>query len=244
MPVRLRIALAASLACVAGAAPRAHAAAGAPHGKLRVSLDTEVFSWTQARPSYAFMPPIRTTTLGFGAGRPTSIDGRPFPGGSVLALALGYGVHKHLVLGARFGMNLTHTFTRNPDPTDERNDDATTLFVGTVTPYLEILPRAEGRVLPFLLVRTGFTGTRSIVRDGVFWDRSGSIAPQVGAGAGVHAFVTRAVSIDAAVTFDYRWVFARARTGGGPDDPGVPLGWSRSGQSLILAATLGLSTWF
>jgi hypothetical protein len=140
-------------------------------------------------------------------------------------------------------MNLARSIERSDDATDGVNDDATTRFIGTFTPYLEILPIPEGRVLPFILVRTGITGGTTMIRDGDTWTRVGSILPLVGVGVGAHAFVTKVVSIDFGATFDYRWVYSRG-TIGGPGNPGQSAGWYRIGQSFTLAALLGLTTWF
>ncbi|WP_143141415.1 hypothetical protein [Nannocystis exedens] len=226
----------------------AEAASVGPRGKVRVGVETEVFSWTRATPyrlplSMTGSPPSRSHELGFGPGRPVSIDGRPAGGGSLLALGVGYGSHKHLLLGARFGMNLTHSFERNDDPSDDLNDDETTRFLGTLTPYLEILPISEGRVLPYILVRAGLTGATATSRYGDTWTRIGALLPLAGAGVGAHAFITPAISIDFGATFDYRWVYGVGRSGG-PGNPGSSSGWSRTGQSFTLAAVLGLSAWF
>lgn len=242
-----RLALTVSLTCALGAvASTAEAASVAPKGKVRVHLDTEVLSWTHGRPYYEpNQPPDpwnpRWNVIGFGAGRPVTIDGNPIGGASVIALGVGYGIHKHLILGARFGMNLSHSFDRNNDPNNNGNDDSTTSFVGTFTPYLEILPIAYGRILPYILLRTGFTGATLTQNDGPNWTRAGAMAPLVGVGFGAHAFVAQHFSIDFGLSFDYRWVHGISRRNG-PDAP-VPV-WGRTYQSFTLAATLGLSTWF
>jgi hypothetical protein len=242
-----RLALTVSLACALGAAAStAQAASVAPKGKVRIHLDTEVLSWTHGRPYYEpnqapdpWNP--RWNVIGFGAGRPVTIDGAPIGGASVIALGVGYGIHKHLILGARFGMNLSHSWSRNNDPNNNGNDDAQTHFVGTFTPYLEILPIAFGRVLPYILLRTGFTGATVTDIDGPNWVRRGAMAPLVGVGFGAHAFVSPHFSVDFGMTFDYRWVHGITRVGA-PNGP-VPV-WGRTAQSFTLAGTVGLSTWF
>lgn len=226
----------------------AHAAHVAPRGKVRVGIDTEFFSWTRATPYRIPLLmddpyPSRSHEIGFGPGRPVSIDGRPAGGGSLVALGVGYGIHRHLLLGARFGMNLAHSFERNDDPTEGINDDEVTRFLGTFTPFLEILPIPEGRVLPYIMVRAGLTGATATTRDGDAWTRISSLLPLAGAGVGAHAFVTQVISIDFGVTFDYRWVYGIGRHGGA-GNLGNSLGWSRTGQSFTLAAVLGLSAWF
>lgn len=237
-----------SVSCAAWSLPgTAEATSVAPRGKVRVHLDTEALSWTQARPYYEpgvvgdpFNP--RTNVIGFGAGRPVTVDGNPVGGASVIALGVGYGIHKHLILGARFGMNLGHSFDRNNDPNDE-NDESRTQFVGTFAPYLEILPIAEGPILPYILVRTGFSGGTLTNNDGPAFSRTGMMAPLLGVGFGAHAFVTKFFSIDFGLTFDYRWLHGITRV----QAPGIPTpapAWTRTGQSFTLAASLGLSTWF
>ncbi|MFY0531385.1 hypothetical protein [Nannocystis pusilla] len=246
-----RLALSVSLVCALGSiATTAEAARVAPKGKVRVHLDTEVLSWTHGRPYYdpgeAPNPANpRWNVIGFGAGRPVTIDGNPIGGASVIALGVGYGIHRHLILGARFGMNLSHSFDRNNNPNDGSNDDSVTAFVGTFTPYLEILPIPEGPVLPFILVRTGFTGATLTTNDGPNWGRSGAMAPLLGVGFGAHAFVTQYFSIDFGMTFDYRWVHGIGGRVGGPGVPPMPAPvWGRTAQSFTLAGTLGISTWF
>ena len=227
----------------------ANAAPSTTGGKIRVSVETEVFSWTRAAgPGGVSLSGLqsnatRSHEFGFGPGRPVSIDGRPAGGGSVIALGVGYGIHKNLILGGRLGMNLAHSFERADDPTEGVNDDSTTRFLGTFTPYLEILPIPEGRILPFILARTGLSGGTTKTRDGDTWTRVGSILPLVGVGVGAHAFITKIVSIDFGATFDYRWIYSRG-TIGGPGNPGQSGGWARIGHSFTLAAVLGLTTWF
>jgi len=246
-----RLALTVSLVCALGSiATTAEAAKVAPAGKVRVHLDTEVLSWTHGRP---YRDPgeapdpanPRSNVIGFGAGRPVTIDGNPIGGASVIALGVGYGIHRHLILGARFGMNLSHSFDRNNNPDDNGNDDSRTAFVGTFTPYLEILPIPEGPILPFILVRTGFTGATDTGNDGPNWVRRGAMAPLLGVGFGAHAFVTQYFSVDFGLTFDYRWFHGIARAGGPIVPPTTPPPvWNRTAQSFTLAATLGISTWF
>ncbi|MBZ5712595.1 hypothetical protein [Nannocystis pusilla] len=246
-----RLALTVSLVCALGSiANTAEAAKVAPAGKVRVHLDTEVLSWTHGRP---YLDPgqapnpanPRWNVIGFGAGRPVTIDGNPIGGASVIALGVGYGIHRHLILGARFGMNLSHSFDRNNNPDDGENDDSTTSFVGTFTPYIEFLPIAEGPILPFILLRTGFTGATVTANDGPNWFRTGAMAPLVGVGFGAHAFVNQYFSVDFGLTFDYRWVHGIGRAGGPIVPPNTPPPtWGRTAQSFTLAATLGLSTWF
>lgn len=233
---------------------RADAAARvAPAGKLRVHLDTEAFGWTQSRRYYEpgelrdpFNP--RTNVLGFGLGRPVTGDAVSASGGgvtvsySMIGLGIGYGIHRNLILGARFGFNASRLKDRTDDPMDP-NDDASTVFVGGFVPYLEILPIAEGTVLPYILLRTGFVGSTLALRDPDDFSRFSTMAPTVGVGGGAHAFLTPYFSLDFGLTFDYRWVHGRSRV-----DAGGPIvvqpEWVRVNQSFTLAATLGISTWF
>jgi hypothetical protein len=248
MTLARRLAVSVPLVCALWAlAPPAEAARVAPAGKLRLHLDTEVLSWTHGRRYYepGEMPePLnpRWNVIGFGPGRPVTADGHPLGGSSVIALGVGYGIHRHLILGARFGMNMTRHTDRNDDPMDGRNDRSDIDFVGTFTPYLEILPIPEGTVLPYILVRTGFTGGTVSFYDGPNLNRVGVMAPLVGVGFGAHAFITQFFSVDFGLTFDYRWVHSRGRT----ETPMgvVPVPWSRDSQAFTLAGTLGISTWF
>jgi hypothetical protein len=213
----------------------AHAARVAPHGKVRVHVDTEVFAFSNSRAIIQGIEPLRTNVIGVGVGRPVTLDGAL--GLSVIGLGVGYGVHRHLLLGARFGFNYNSVAVTS-GPTAK-------LFVGTLMPYLEILPVREGPLLPFILLRTGVTGGDRIQDDGETFQRNDAVAPLAGVGLGMHGFIGRHFSLDLALTFDYRWHFTASRQL--RFDPQIWLeqsGWQYSSRGFTLAATLGLSTWF
>lgn len=230
------------------------AARVAPAGKVRLHIDTEAFGWTQGRDFYEpgemkdpFNP--RYNLIGFGAGRPIAGDslGTDSAGSltlnySLIGIGVGYGIHRNLILGARLGFNANRIKDRNDNPMDP-NDDAATVLIGGFTPYLEILPIAEGTVLPYILVRGGFVGSTFALRGPDSFSRYSTMAPTMGIGGGAHAFLTPYFSLDFGLTFDYRWILSRARF----EVPGVPNvqpEWARASQSFTLAGTIGLSTWF
>lgn len=223
-----------SLAVLCTALP-AHAASVAPRGKVRVHVDTEVFAFSNTRAIIRGVEPLRTSVIGFGVGRPVSLDSAL--GLSALGLGVGYGVHRHLLLGARFGFNY-NSLSVSSGPTSR-------LFVGTFMPYLEILPLREGPLLPFILLRTGVTGGDRVQDDGETLQRNGAVAPLAGAGLGMHGFIGRHFSLDLALTFDYRWQFTASRQLRFEQKIWFEqTGWRYTSRGFTLAATLGLSTWF
>lgn len=239
------------------AAGHAHAMAKvAPAGKLRLHIDTEFLSWTQTRNFYEPGAPKdpsnpRFNVIGFGAGRPITGDGVVGSGflyNSLIGVGLGYGIHRNLILGARLGFNFSNSKSKaDPDPNDPNppvNDARNGVFIGTFEPYLEILPIPEGSVLPYILVRTGFSGGTVTNHNGDAFQRSAVMSPTAGVGGGAHAFLTPFFSLDFGVTFDYRWFHSRTRI----KDPTAPFQvqpvWTRASQGFTLAATIGISTWF
>lgn len=232
-----RLALALALLGAASLAPSvAQAASVAPRNKLRVHLDTEALAWIHSRPprGFADLGAAPSNTFGLGFGRP--VTGDSTLGGPVIALGIGYGVHRHLVFGARFGLNYSNTPRTGVDSRIES-------FTGTFTPYLEILPLAQGRVLPFILFRTGISGGLSNFEANQEFQVNRAFAPLVGTGFGAHAFIGRYFSIDFGLTFDYRWRYSLSASGpvGGPP---IPARWTFSSHGFTLAASLGISTWF
>jgi opacity protein-like surface antigen len=234
-------------------------------GKLRFHVDTDFFGWTQGR-EFREVPnpaPIqKVNQVGFGFARPLAGDGGiggfnglnglvVASGRSMFGLGLGYGISRYLILGARMGMSFDHLSSPNTDPADPTR--TTYNYFSTVfTPYLEILPLPRGRILPFILVRSGFqaasagartTGVDPILGDLSALNRSSTIAPTVGIGGGAHFLITERFSLDASLMFDYRWYFGRSRTqnNGGPT---VTSDWQKSWQSFSLGAVVGFSVWF
>lgn len=212
----------------------ARAASVAPHGKVRVHVDTEVFAWIGSRSTVRIpgVDPLRSNVIGVGLGRPVTFDGTL--GQSLIGLGVGYGVHRHLIFGARFGMNYSNL----------SGAVSSTTFAGTFTPYLEVLPLREGPILPFILLRTGVSGgfgTQSTM-DGR--SRNDAVAPRAGVGVGAHGFIGRHFSLDLAITFDYRWLFTANQSQAPGDPPPERPGWHYSSRGFTIAASLGLSTWF
>lgn len=254
---------------VGGTAHAAEPVRYTAEGKLRLHVDTSLFGWTQVRPWYRpeDRPDInthdRTNIIGFGAARPLMIDGAGgtsglygldgsiFSGGSMFALGLGYGVHRHVLIGARLGLSFDRVRGRSDD---EEPDvlDVYRFFSATFTPYIEILPIAEGRVLPFILFRGGVSGAafghRTTASLGPLGEvdtlgRTSAISPLVGVGAGAHFFLIPQFSFDLGVNFDYRWGLTRQYD---RDTEGVVTksDWDRSFQAFNLGLNLGLSVWF
>ncbi len=234
-------------------------------GKLRFHIDTDFFGWTHGREFREVPDPSPITKInqvGFGFARPLAGDsglagvgglGGGFlnSGSSMFGLGLGYGISPYLILGARMGMSFDHLSSPNNDPTDPTK--TTYNYFSTVfTPYLEILPLPRGRVLPFILVRSGFqaatfgartSGVDPIVGDIGGLNRSSSLAPTIGVGGGAHFLITDRFSLDASLMFDYRWYFGRSRTQG-PGGPTVTSDWQKAWQSFTLGAVVGFSVWF
>lgn len=243
-----------SLITIAGASVTASAAPPTDtenrvHRRFRFHIDTEALNWTHARD---FPPPEvgevdRTNTFGLGFARPLEGD-KPLaaaglPGTSMFGLGLGYGITPYLILGARLGLAFDH----QGDPNDGDIKTTRNFFQTIFNPYLEILPLPRGRVMPFILVRTGFSaaafGTHTSAPGGDGLNRDSFIAPTIGAGAGIHFLITDFFSLDASLMFDYRWYFTKNRTRVG--DTTTTTDWDKAGlQSLTLAAVLGFSVWF
>lgn len=224
-------------------------------GKLRFHVDTDFLGWTHSR-NFTDDPnaPINANNrVGFGFARPLAGDGGNLGlvlgGGSMFGLGLGYGISDYLILGARMGLSFDHMSS----PSDNPNKTTYNYFSTIFTPYLEILPLPRGRVLPFILVRSGFQaaayGERSKGVDPLFGNtgglsRTSIIAPTVGIGGGAHFLLTDTFSLDASLMFDYRWYFAKGRES--PNNgPTVTTDWEKAGtQSASLGAVVGFSVWF
>ncbi len=219
-------------------------------GKLRFHVDTDFFGWTHSR-NFTDEPnaPINASNrVGFGFARPLAGDGGIL-GGSMFGLGLGYGISDYLILGARMGLSFDHVSS----PTDQPFKTTSNYFSTMFTPYLEILPLPRGRVLPFILVRSGFQaaafGVRTKGSDPLLGDLSGLdrdsyIAPTIGIGGGAHFLLTDTFSLDASLMFDYRWYFAKNRTSTSTG-PTVTTDWEKANtQSSTLGAVVGFSVWF
>lgn len=260
----------------AGAASAAEPARYTAEKKLRLHIDTDLFGWTQGRPWYEPDarpdpdPHTRVNVIGFGAMRPLLLDrtagggfdfgsGAVFTGGSMFALGLGYGVHRHVVVGARLGLAFDRLRVRS-DADMDAPDDFTVFryFGGVFTPYIEILPVPEGRILPYFLFRTGIAGTvagahtkGSVVLDPGLppitadsLERDSAISPLIGVGAGAHFFLVPQFSLDLGLNFDYRWIFTRSFMKDNQSSSSMKTDWARSTQAFNLGVNLGLSVWF
>ncbi len=242
--------------------------------KLRLHIDTDLFGWTQGRPWYEANarpdpdPHTKINIIGFGAMRPLLIDrtaggafdfgtGAVYTGGSMFALGIGYGVHRHVVVGARLGLAFDRLRLRS-DTDDPDSFTAFRYFGGVFTPYIEVLPIPEGRILPYFLFRAGLAGTvvgthtqGSVVVDPglppVTSDtlgRDSGISPIVGLGAGAHFFLIPQFSLDLGLNFDYRWIFTRTSTRDLDSGANTKTDWTRNTQAFNLGVNLGLSVWF
>lgn len=166
---------------------------------------------------------------------------KPFYG-----LGFGYGIHRNFVIGARFAFN----FNRIRDRTDMTLDNDVLAVQrqtsGAFTPYIEYLPLASGRILPFIGFRAGFAWHTETMRAksdaGDMGLRNSEIGPTVGLSGGAHFFLTPSFSLDAAALFDTRWAFSRARQLG--DGAADPASWAPSASYMSLGLALGLSGWF
>ena len=236
-------------------------------GRLRFHVDTDFLGWTHGRefnepdpndPNPTDGEIYKLNRVGFGFARPLAGDATTgvvgdvdsfilSTGNSMFGLGLGYGVHKHIILGARMGMSFDHYSSPNENEGDAK---ASVNYFGTIfTPYLEVLPLTTGRVLPFFMFRTGFSASAVGYREsaGPFnsLSRTSIIAPTVGIGGGIHGFITDNFSLDASLMFDYRWFFAKSLSRDSETETTVETDWERAGwQSFTLGAVVGFSVWF
>lgn len=255
---------------LAGSAAAADPVRYTAEKKLRLHIDTDLFGWTQVRPWYEPNqkpdpnPHERTNIIGFGAMRPLMIDRNGFDalgggllgaGSSMFSLGFGYGVHRHVVIGARFGLAFDRIRDRS-DADDMAPDSfsADRFFSVAFMPYIEVLPIPEGRILPYFQFRAGLAGSaygnRTHVEFGgvVAEDsltRISTISPVVGTGFGAHFFLIPQFSIDLGLHFDYRWVFAGGHRKDYMDDANsTENDWQRGAQAFNLGLNTGLSVWF
>lgn len=224
-------------------------------GKLRFHVDTDFFGWKQGR---AFTDdsnqnPPKSNQIGFGFARPLAgeadIRGLNLAtGSSMFGLGLGYGISRHLILGARLGLSFDHRFNSSEGPVKGTNNYFSSIF----TPYLEIVLLPEGRILPFILVRGGFQAATAARRATLIdpsvgnltnLDRTSLIAPTIGGGGGAHFLITERFSLDASLMFDYRWSYSRERTADA-NRPTITTDWKKTYQSFSLGAVIGFSVWF
>lgn len=252
----------------AGSAAAAEPTRYTAEGKLRLHLDTDLFGWTQVRPWYEPNekpdpnPHDRTNIIGFGAMRPLMIDRSGFDAvgaglysNSMFALGIGYGVHRHVVIGARFGLAFDRL--RNRSDADDDVPDSYSVdryFSIAFMPYIEVLPIPEGRILPYFLFRAGLAGSAygnrthyeiggMVVGDSL--DRTSTISPVVGTGFGAHFFLIPQFSLDLGLNFDYRWIYAGGHTKDYLDDANsTENDWVRGAQAFNLGINTGLSVWF
>jgi len=245
---------------IAGTAATAAAAPADPenrvHRRFRFHIDTDAVGWTRGRDFPADGPDVtKVDTVGVGFARPLQGD-KPiagdagfFGGGtSMFGLGLGYGISPYLILGARVGL----AFDRTTSPSDSPFKNSTNFFSTVFTPYLEILPLPRGRILPFILVRSGLSaaaiGDRTRGSEGPIevntLERFSFIGPTVGIGGGAHFLITDYFSIDASLMFDYRWYFSKGLTKDKIAGTSVSGDWEKGWQSFTLGAVLGFSVWF
>ncbi len=165
-------------------------------------------------------------------------------------LGFGYGVHKNIVIGAKLAFNFTRVRNRTDAVLDADVLEVERHSIGSFTPYVEFLPIATGRILPFIGVRAGFGWQTDAARQkgdvlGTPVDvgtRTSQLGPLVGLSGGAHFFLTPSFSLDAAALFDTRWNFGRTRQlGEGAADPP---NWAPSNAIMNLGLGLGLSGWF
>lgn len=250
---------------IAGAVSAAEPVRYTAEKKLRLHFDTDLFGWTQGRRWYEPEdrpdpdPNARINIIGFGAIRPLLIDrtssgsfdfgtGTVYTGGSMFALGLGYGVHRHVVVGARLGLAFDRMRPRSDAVIDANGSTTFRFFSGVFTPYIEVLPIPEGRILPYFLFRAGLAGsavgTRTAMEPVDTLGRQSAISPTLGVGAGAHFFLIPQFSLDLGLNFDYRWIFSRDYSKNFATGDTVEADWTRSIQGFNLGLNLGLSVWF
>lgn len=166
---------------------------------------------------------------------------KPFYG-----LGFGYGIHKNIVIGARFAFNFTRIRDRSDAALDNDVLAVQRSSAGAFAPYIEYLPLSEGRILPFVGARAGFAWTTDTMRTksdaGDMGARTSEIGPTIGLNAGAHFFLAPQFSFDVAALFDTRWLFGRAKAlGDNAPDPGI---WVPSASVMSLGLGLGMSGWF
>jgi hypothetical protein len=222
-------------------------------GKLRFHIDTDFFGWQQrsAFPDGPDASPAKSNQVGFGFARPlggeTDIGAILATGNSMFGLGLGYGISRHLILGARLGLSFDHRY----DPNAAFIRLTQNFFSASFTPYLEIALLPKRRVIPFILVRGGFQAGTATLRttlqdaggDLTNLDRTSVIAPTVGGGAGAHFLITDRFSLDASLMLDHRWYFGREHTAHA-NQPTTTTDWRRDSRTLSVGAVLGFSVWF
>ena len=165
-------------------------------------------------------------------------------------LGFGYGVHKHIIIGAKLAFNFTRVRNRTDAVLDVDVLEVERSSIGSFTPYVEFLPIATGRILPFIGVRAGFGWQTDAARQkgdvmGTPVDvgtRTSQLGPLVGLSGGAHFFLTPSFSLDASALFDTRWNFGRTRQLG--EGAAGPTDWSPSNSIMSLGLGLGLSGWF
>lgn len=170
-----------------------------------------------------------------------------------IGFGLGHGFGDRIVTGLHFQYELTRGIQRTLQPA-ERSPRALGF---AVMPYVEFMMMRRGTVRPYVMARAGIGGS-IVTADGSspLQRRAGDtlslLMPSVGVGMGAHAFVSRDVSLDGAVTIDHRWEFARA-PGSLPDPAAVAMGQEAIttrgrhgafGRRLNTALVLSVSRWF
>ena len=165
-------------------------------------------------------------------------------------LGFGHGVHRHIIIGAKLAFNFTRVRNRSNAVLDADVLEVERHSIGSFTPYVEFLPIATGRILPFIGVRAGFGWQTDAARQkgdvpGTPVDvgtRTSQLGPLVGLSGGAHFFLTPSFSLDASALFDTRWNFGRTRQLG--EGAAGPTDWAPSNSIMNLGLGLGLSGWF
>ena len=165
-------------------------------------------------------------------------------------LGFGYGVHKNIIIGAKLAFNFTRVRNRTDAVLDADVLEVERHSIGSFTPYVEFLPIATGRILPFIGVRAGLGWQTDAARQkgdvlgtpGDVGTRTSQLGPLVGLSGGAHFFLTPSFSLDASALFDTRWNFRRTRQLG--EGAAGPTDWAPSNSIMNLGLGLGLSGWF
>lgn len=222
-------------------------------GRLRVHVDAALASWTQERPIYDTTrspDDPRVNYVGLGIGRPREAQlGRP-----LIGFGVGYRVSPRVVLGSNVGLAYDRAKETNDSVTPNDFQDSTHAVGVILAPYLEVLLRTEGRVLPFVGARAGFAAsvnswrqhgvTASSMLEQSILRRDTRLSPLLGLVGGAHFFVAGRVSVDLALAFDQRWTHLRSRERMTLPETDTTSDWEGETWAFTLGAIGGLSMWF
>lgn len=205
--------------------------------RFRLGVDTEFIGFTHFNPDGGDRED-NVNTFGFGVARLTPADqATPVP---ILGLSFGYVfLQDRAIVGAKAAFGVT----ANSQPETE---GGTTAVGGQLVPYFRWVFLPGKVVRPYIEGHVGVGGgavtTEFEIADELVTSTGHVIYPVVGAGGGVHLFVTDAVSIDVGGGFDYFPPHTRRTSSETvPDDE---QDWSKAGDTISFGVLAGISAWF